>query len=104
LALGADLSLPSALLAGVIRRAGQGGQAEGRYFGWWNCATKLNLALAAGIALPLLGLFGYAPGSRDPAALHALMLAYCVLPCVLKLGAAMLLYAGWMRSDKGSSE
>jgi hypothetical protein len=32
------------------------------------------------------------------------MRAYCVLPCVLKLGAAILLYVGWMRSDKGSSE
>jgi GPH family glycoside/pentoside/hexuronide:cation symporter len=104
LALGADLSLPSALLAGVIRRAGHGGHAEGRYFGWWNCATKLNLALAAGIALPLLGLFDYAPGSRDPAALQALMLAYCVLPCVLKLAAALLLHRGWMRSTVGSAE
>ena len=104
LALGADLSLPSALLAGVIRRAGHGGQAEGRYFGWWNCATKLNLALAAGIALPLLGLFGYAPGSREPAALQALTLAYCALPCVLKLVAALLLYRGWMRSPLGAVE
>lgn len=103
LALGADLSLPGALLAGVIRRAGHGGQ-EGRYFGWWNCATKLNLALAAGIALPLLGWFGYAPGSRDPGALQALTLAYCVLPCVLKLAAAGLLYRGWMRSPLGSAE
>jgi GPH family glycoside/pentoside/hexuronide:cation symporter len=104
LALGADLSLPSALLAGVIRRAGHGGQAEGRYFGWWNCATKLNLALAAGIALPLLGLFGYAPGSRDPSALQALTLAYCALPCVLKLAAALLLHRGWMRSPLGAAE
>jgi glycoside/pentoside/hexuronide:cation symporter, GPH family len=104
LALGADLSLPGALLAGVIRRAGHGGRADGSYFGWWNCATKLNLALAAGIALPLLGLFGYAPGSRDPAALQALTLAYCVLPCGLKLGAALLLHTGWMRSAGGSAE
>jgi glycoside/pentoside/hexuronide:cation symporter, GPH family len=104
LALGADLSLPGALLAGVIRRAGQGGRGEGRYFGWWNCATKLNLALAAGIALPLLGLLGYAPGSRDAHALQALTLAYCVLPCVLKLAAALLLYRGWMRSPTGSAE
>ena len=103
LALGADLSLPGALLAGVIRRAGHGGR-EGRYFGWWNCATKLNLALAAGIALPLLGLFGYAPGSRDADALQALTLAYCVLPCGLKLAAAALLYGGWMRSPLGSGE
>ncbi|MCU0919632.1 MAG: MFS transporter [Burkholderiaceae bacterium] len=103
-ALGADLSLPGALLAGVIRRAGHQGRAEGMYFGWWNFATKLNLALAAGIALPLLGLFGYAPGSRDGAALDALTLAYCALPCVLKLIAAALLYTRWMRSPEGSTE
>ena len=104
MALGADLSLPGALLAGVIRRAGHGGQSEGLYFGWWNFATKLNLALAAGIALPLLGLFGYAPGSRDDAALLALTLAYCALPCALKLMAAALLYWRWWRSPEGSLE
>jgi Na+/melibiose symporter-like transporter len=103
-ALGADLALPGALLAGVIRRAGHQGRAEGMYFGWWNFATKLNLALAAGIALPLLGWFGYAPGSRDEQALDALTLAYCALPCVLKLIAAALLYMSWMRSPEGSTE
>jgi GPH family glycoside/pentoside/hexuronide:cation symporter len=104
IALGADLALPGALLAGVIRRAGHQGQAEGMYFGWWNFATKLNLALAAGIALPLLGWFGYAPGSRDAHALNALTLAYCALPCALKLTAAALLYTCWMRSPEGSTE
>ena len=91
-ALGTDLALPGALLAGVIQANGQSGQAEGAYFGWWNFATKLNLALAAGLALPLLGLFGYAPGARDAAALDALVIAYCVLPCLLKLAAAAGLY------------
>ena len=95
-ALGADLTLPGAMLAGVIQRAGHGGRAEGAYFGWWNFATKLNLALAAGLALPLLQAFGYAPGSRDDTALTALTLAYCALPCVLKLGAAALLYFRWI--------
>ena len=103
-ALGADLALPGALLAGVIRRAGHQGRSEGMYFGWWNFATKLNLALAAGIALPLLGLIGYAPGSRDPQALQALTLAYCVLPCLLKLAAAGLLTFIWMRHPEGSTE
>ena len=88
MALGTDLALPGALLAGVIQADGQSGQAEGAYFGWWNFATKLNLALAAGLALPLLGAFGYVPGSRDAAALDALVVAYCVLPCILKLLAA----------------
>ena len=92
LALGADLALPGALLAGVMARARDLGQAQGAYFGWWNFATKLNLALAAGVALPLLGLFGYVPGARDPQALQALTVAYCVMPCALKLLAAALLY------------
>lgn len=92
IALGADLTLPGALLTGVIQRAGHAGQAEGAYFGWWNFATKLNLALAAGVALPVLQAFGYAPGSRSPEALQALTAAYCLLPCGLKLIAAALLW------------
>ena len=96
-ALGADLTLPSALLAGVIQRAGHSGHAEGAYFGWWNFATKLNLALAAGVALPLLQSFGYAPGNHSEQALTALTIAYCVLPCLLKLLAAALLYFTWIQ-------
>lgn len=101
-ALGADLALPGALLAGVIQRAGHGGRLEGAYFGWWNFATKLNLALAAGIALPLLSAFGYTPGARDAGALHALTIAYCVLPCVLKLTAALLLWRRWIAHPEGT--
>ncbi len=85
LALGADLAVPGALLAGVVGDLGERGRGEGRYFGWWNFATKLNLALAAGLALPLLAWWGYAPGQRDPQALSALTWAYCILPCALKL-------------------
>ena len=91
-ALGTDLALPGAMLAGVIQSNGDSGKAEGAYFGWWNFAIKLNLALAAGLALPLLGVFGYAPGVRSADALTALVIAYCVLPCVLKLAASAALY------------
>ena len=97
-ALGADLTLPSALLTGVIQRAGHAQRAEGAYMGWWNFATKLNLALAAGVALPALQAFGYAPGTRDAAALSALTAAYALLPCALKLAAAALLHFTWIRN------
>jgi GPH family glycoside/pentoside/hexuronide:cation symporter len=90
--LGADLALPPALLAGVIGAAGHGGEREGSYFGVWSWITKMNLALAAGISLPLLEWLGYTPGATDEAALSALTIAYAVLPCVLKAGAALLLW------------
>jgi Na+/melibiose symporter-like transporter len=96
-ALGADLVLPPALLAGLIGDAGERGRSEGSFMGWWGFATKLNLALAAGLALPLLSWFGYAPGQQDPQALWALTLAYAVLPCVLKLAAAALLYVFFLK-------
>jgi Na+/melibiose symporter-like transporter len=85
LTLGADLAVPTALLARVVGRGGQSHAAEGVFFGWWNGAAKLSLALAAGLALPLLHFAGYAPGARDPGALTALSLAYALLPCALKL-------------------
>ena len=85
LALGADLTVPGALLAGLIGDLGERGRREGAYFGWWSFAAKLNLALAAGLALPVLAWLGYEPGSRDPQALQTLTAAYCLLPCVLKL-------------------
>ena len=102
-ALGTDLALPSALLAGVIAKRGDQGRLEGAYFGWWNLATKLNLALAAGLALPLLDVLGYTPGGRDPDALRTLGLAYAVLPCALKLAAALALYFLLIRNPSGQS-
>ncbi|MFM7330286.1 MAG: MFS transporter, partial [Brachymonas sp.] len=92
IALGADLAFPSALLTGAIAAQGDAQRHEGAYYGWWNFATKLNMALAAGLALPLLDVFGYTPGARDATALQALVIAYCVLPCALKLIASGALF------------
>lgn len=64
----------------------------GACFGWWNFVTKANLALAAGLALPLLAALGYAPGARDAAATAALAGVYGFAPVVLKLGAIALLW------------
>jgi Na+/melibiose symporter-like transporter len=96
LALGADLAIPPSILADVIDwgRGGAGPAQEGGYFGLWSLVTKLNLALAAGIALPLLPLFGYQPGAdNDATALTALAAAYALIPCALKALAAGLLLA-----------
>jgi len=86
LALGADLALPAAIAADLGERQGRAGAC----FGVWNFVAKLNLALAAGLALPLLDLLGYRPGS--PLGLPALTFAYALLPLGFKLLAASLLW------------
>lgn len=88
LALGADLTFPAALAADLGERRGQAGAC----FGVWNFFAKLNLALAAGLALPLLALFGYQPGEASHEGLAALSLAYAVLPLAFKVLAAVLLW------------
>lgn len=85
LALGADLTAPGTLLTGVVQRAGHAELAEGTYAGWWQWATKLNLALAAGLALPALQALGYTPGAQSEQALSALSWVYGGLPCAFKL-------------------
>lgn len=86
LALGADLALPAAMAADLGERQ----RLSGACFGVWNFVTKLNLALAAGLALPMLSLLAYEPGSGE--GLPALRFAYAVLPLVFKTLAAALLW------------
>lgn len=103
MALGADLVLPGALLAGLVGDLGQRGRREGAFMGWWSVATKLNLALAAGLALPALAWLGYSPGQRGESGLQALTLVYGVLPCVLKLGALGLWWRWFLRPPPSHS-
>ncbi|WP_313953659.1 MFS transporter [Accumulibacter sp.] len=101
-ALGADLTLPAALLADIAEFGGRGSDASsevetaentrpaqaGAYFGWWNLVAKLNLALAAGLSLPLLQSVGYRPGVVETTA--GLAAVYCLLPLLFKTAAALL--------------
>ena len=91
LALGADLALPAAIAADLGERQGQAGAC----FGVWNFVAKLNLALAAGLSLPLLGALGYVPGGS--AGLPALTFAYALLPLAFKALAGALLWR-WRHS------
>lgn len=93
--LGADQALPASMQADVVdidTAAGGGGRA-GLYFGIWGMVTKLSLALAVGIAFPLLALFGFEPetGHSSPNGLLALSVMYAALPAGCKLFAIGLL-------------
>jgi Na+/melibiose symporter-like transporter len=97
-ALGAELALPPALLADLLadsRRAGRASAGAGAYFGVWNFVTKFNLALAAGIALPLVSFGGYKVGAGDTASaqgLVALAATYALLPAAIKCASLLLLW------------
>lgn len=86
IAVGTDLTIPASMVADL----GEKHNATGTYFGVWNLVAKINLALAAGIALPLLAVFDYVPGSTVDT--DALVAAYVLLPLVLKCLAIVLLY------------
>jgi Na+/melibiose symporter-like transporter len=53
------------------------------------------MAIAGGVALPLLEGLGYVAGSQDATALSALAFTYAIVPCALKLVAAALLWSAW---------
>jgi GPH family glycoside/pentoside/hexuronide:cation symporter len=95
-ALGADLMLPPAIQADVIDvdTAASGEQRSGLYFAAWGLATKLALALAVGVAFPLLGYAGFDPGEglRSAGGLAMLGFLYAGLPIALKLAAIALMW------------
>lgn len=97
LCLGADLALPPSMQADVvdIDTAQSGAHRAGLYFALWGVATKLALALAVGIAFPILDLFGFQAASgnaNDPAALTALAALYAIAPILFKLAAIALMW------------
>lgn len=101
-ALGADLSLPAALVARLIEENGERGRTEGTYFGLWNWVNKFNLALAPSFALGTLQWFNYSAdmaktdtyqnmGLMQQLANDPLLWVYALVPCALKLLAIVLL-------------
>lgn len=97
LLLGFDLAIPPSIQADVIDAdtAVSGEQRGGFYFAAWGLATKLSLAVGAGLVFPLLGLFGFdpAPDAQNSAdALLALALIYAWIPVALKAAAIALMW------------
>lgn len=91
-AYGAELALPPSILADLVDRRDSERNSNGSYFGLWQMVEKLNLAAAAGIALPLVSLLGYEPGT-DSGTTLALSATYALLPCAIKLLGAAVLWA-----------
>lgn len=84
-ALGADMVFPPALLADELHHNRSGAHAAAHY-ALLTLIAKAALALASGIALPLLDLSGFTPDAENSAAaLWGLSLAYALIPCLLKL-------------------
>jgi glycoside/pentoside/hexuronide:cation symporter, GPH family len=94
LAVGADLTMPPSIQADVIEldTARSGAERSATYMAAWSLATKLSLALAVGIAFPVLAASGYDPSNniRTESGIFMLALLYAALPIVLKLIAIVL--------------
>ena len=89
-ALGADNTLLPAIFA---RRLSHLAGTEAAAFGLWAFVSKLSLALAAAVLLPLLGAVGFTPGATNSAAALAMLsLLYAIIPCILKVFALGLLF------------
>lgn len=95
-ALGADLMLPPAMQGDVVDldRLRTGRERAGLYFALWSMGTKLPLALAVGLAFPLLASLGFDPGAGvvTSAGLSALAMIYALVPSVLKAVAVVLVW------------
>lgn len=96
LALGADLALPSSIQADVIDvdTVSSGARRSGLYFALWGLATKLSLALAVGLAFPVLELAGFRTDATGggTAGLGMLVALYAIVPVGLKLAAIALMW------------
>ena len=104
--LGADLTLPASIQADVVDvDTAEGGERRtGLYFAFWGMATKLALALAVGVAFPILDFAGFEAGAETnaPGALLTLALLYGGVPVLFKLAAVALMW-GFPLDEKAQS-
>ncbi len=88
-AIGGDLALPPTIIAEFIKKNSHQ-QAASQYYAVSAFLSKAALAIATGVALPLLAFYGYQPGtiSED----ISLPLAYALIPCIIKSISAVMLW------------
>jgi Na+/melibiose symporter-like transporter len=94
-ALGADVVLPASIQADITQKLNsdrklkntertQAQDSTGLLFGLWGLLTKLSLALAVGIAFPLLGFVGFKSTELNPQGINTLVILYALVPIILK--------------------
>ncbi|HCQ71639.1 MAG: MFS transporter [Alphaproteobacteria bacterium] len=92
IALGADLALPPALIAGRITAQKKSASAS-QHYAMLALLPKIAMAVAAGGAFMALDFVGFKAGQdNSDAALRALLIAYAAVPCVIKFLSAALLW------------
>ncbi len=94
--VGADLAIPSAILADVVDEdtAASGEERTGLYFALWGLSTQISLGVAGALAfLPLEAVgFDAAGETNTPLALTTLAWIYAGLPVALKLIAVAVMW------------
>ena len=92
IALGADLALPPSILADRITKQNAETEAT-QYYGLIAFIPKLAIAIASGVSFIILDYLGFAAGGYNaPETMHGLITLYALLPCLIKLGAALYLW------------
>jgi Na+/melibiose symporter-like transporter len=92
MALGANLSLPPAILADYIQDKKDESQA-GQYFACLTVIPKITMALGSGMAFLALDYSGFATDSDNTdQAKGSLLLLYALVPCILQLVAMGVTY------------
>jgi Na+/melibiose symporter-like transporter len=103
LGIGADYGLPPSILADVINSS-EGGDTKGKtgtYFGLWALSTKLATAIGAAGSLPVAAMLGFNP-AKGLYGTTALIVAYIVLPVLIKIIAALLIWFIRIEAERGS--
>jgi GPH family glycoside/pentoside/hexuronide:cation symporter len=104
IALGADLALPPSILADNIHQSSAQDNTATQ-FSILTLLSKAALALASAIAFPLLDAAGFTPAlSNSSSALLSLSIAYALIPCVIKLLAAALMYRLFIKTKDHSHD
>ena len=88
MAVGANLALPSSIIAEYIY-INKHEEYAASYYSVNNFLSKFSLAIAAGIALPILGFMNYKPGL--PRVDDLFPITYALIPCIIQATAIFVI-------------